>query len=183
MPTRRNSTAKASSSSDRTRLLRARTDTAFRETLAARKHASTLQLLLRAARLVDEEALRRIALQAGAPRLRPSHTSLLPHIDLEGTRITVLAERRGISKQAVSQLVAELEEAGVLAREADPDDARAVRVVFTERGRRGLLEGLEVLRSLEAELGRALGASTMEHLRSALVGILGRLDDDDGAPL
>ena len=50
------------------------------------KAASTLQLLFKAARLVDEEALRRIAAIPGRPSLRRSHTALLPHIDLDGTR-------------------------------------------------------------------------------------------------
>lgn len=151
-------------------------ETAFEQRLAADKRETTLQVLFKVARLLDEEAIRRVAHKQGTPRLRRSHTSLLPHIDLEGTRVTDLAERLGISKQAVSQLVDDLEELGVLAREADPDDARARRVVFTPRGRAGLLEGLGVLRTLEAELARAIGAQPMRALREALLAIHDRLE-------
>jgi DNA-binding MarR family transcriptional regulator len=143
----------------------------FPQELQARKRESTLQVLFKVARLLDEEALARVAHQSGGPRLRRSHTSLLPHIDLAGTRITDLAERLGITKQAVSQLVDDLEALGVVARVPDPEDARAKRVLFTERGQAGLLEGLSVLRSLEQELAQRIGAQAMADLRSALLAI------------
>jgi DNA-binding MarR family transcriptional regulator len=148
----------------------------FRAGLEQAKRGATLQVLFKVARLLDEEAVRRVAARRGAPRLRRSHTSLLPHIDLEGTRVTDLAERLGVTKQAVSQLVDELEELGVLARVPDPDDARARRVTFTQAGRQGLLEGLTLLRELEDELRRAIGDAPMAQLRSALLAIHDRLE-------
>jgi DNA-binding MarR family transcriptional regulator len=148
-----------------------RDDDDYRATLEAAKFASTLQLLFRASRLLDEEALRRVAAKPGRPKLRRSHTSLFPHIDLEGTRVTDLAERLGVTKQAVSQLVDDLEQQGVLERIVDPDDARARRVRFTARGRAGLLDGLAILGELEAECAKAIGASRMRELRRALVAL------------
>ena len=136
-------------------------DGRYRQRLEAAKQASTLQLLFKASRLLDEEGVRRVARERGAPELRRSHTALLPHIDLEGTRISDLADRLGVTKQAVSQLVDELEALGVVARHPDPGDARARRVAFTPRGRAGLLEGLATLRTLEAELAEGVGEGTM----------------------
>lgn len=144
--------------------------------LEAEKRESTLQVLFKVARLLDERAVARIAAARDVPTLRRAHTSLLPHIALEGTRITEIAERMGITKQAVSQLVDELEQQGVLARVADPDDARAKRVVFTERGRRGLFEGLSVLRQLEQELAEQIGKEPMRRLRAALLAIHDQLE-------
>ena len=149
----------------------------YRIQLETEKHQSTLQLLFKAARLVDERALALVAAQRGAPKLRRSHTSLLPHIELEGTRITDLAERMGISKQAVSQLVDDLEGYGVLERVADPDDGRAKRVVFTALGRQGLLEGLATLRGMEADLEQQIGASRMRGLRLGLLALLQAVDE------
>lgn len=143
--------------------------------LEAQKRETTLQLLFKAARLLDEEALRRVASRRRGPRLRRSHTALFPHIDLEGTRVSDLADRVGVSKQAVSQLLDDLEAAGVVARTKDPGDARAKRVVFTERGRAGLLEGLQLLRELEAELALGIGQAAMRDLRAALLAILADL--------
>lgn len=151
-------------------------EAAYRKKLESEKRGSTLQLLFKVARLLDELALARVAEQPGRVRLRRSHTSLLPHIDLDGTRVTDLAERLGVTKQAASQLVDDLEQLGVLARVPDPDDARARRVVFTQLGRDGLLEGLSVLRALERELEQKIGARQMSGLREALLAILADLD-------
>jgi DNA-binding MarR family transcriptional regulator len=154
----------------------ARKKTEFRERLEAAKHASTLQLLFKAARLLNERALERVADKPGRPILRPSHTALFPHIDRGGTRITELAKRIGITKQAVSQLVDDLEKIGVVERVADPDDQRARRVIFTDRGKRGLLDGLEILTSLEQDLRVAIGTERVDGLRESLVAILAMLE-------
>jgi DNA-binding MarR family transcriptional regulator len=149
---------------------------AYRAKLEALKSASTLQLLFKAARLVDEEAVRRIATKEGAPRLRRSHTALLPHVDLDGTRLSDLAERLGVSKQSVSELVDELETAGVLKRSPDPDDARAKLISFTSRGLQGLLHGLDVLRDFEHELSQTIGVRSMLNLRATLLRVLASLE-------
>lgn len=156
-------------SSPRKRRAPARATAEYRSNLEAAKHGSTLQLLFKAARLLDEAALRRVSAREGAPRLRRSHTALLPHIDLDGTRIGDLADRLGVSKQAVSELVDDLEAAGVVVRGPDPDDARARRVSFTPFGLEGLMRGLAELRAFEAELAEAVGQGTMKQLREALV--------------
>jgi len=146
-------------------------ETTFRDQLEARKRGSTIQVLFKVARLLDESAVARVSKRQGSTKLRRSHTSLLPHIALEGTRVTDLADRLGISKQAVSQLVDDLEEVDLVKRVVDPDDARARRVVFTKRGRESIFEGLAVLGELEHELETLVGEVQMKHLRSALLKI------------
>ena len=88
-------------------------ETDYEAALEQAKRASPGQLLMRAARLMNEEGIARIRAN-GRPDVRVSHTSLLPHIDLEGTRITELARRMGVTKQAVNQSVTELEQLGIL---------------------------------------------------------------------
>jgi DNA-binding MarR family transcriptional regulator len=156
-------------------------DAGFRTALETAKRESTLQVLFKVARQLDEVALARISEKRGGVRIRRSHTSLLPHIALEGTRITELAERLGITKQGVSQLVDDLEALGVLARVPDPDDARARRVVFTKRGREGFFEGLSVLRELEQEVGTWVGEKRMAQLRAALLQIHDQLSEREGS--
>jgi len=148
---------------------------AFRAQLDGAKRASTLQVLFKVARQLDELAIARVGEQRGV-QLRRSHTMLLPHIALEGTRMSELAERLGVSKQAITQLVDELEGHGMVERIADPDDARARRVVFTQRGRQALLEGLVTLRELEHELSQSIGGALMTALREALLAIDVRLE-------
>ena len=132
------------------------------------KAASLGQVLFKCARLLDEQALARVRERTGIG-LRRAHTALFPHIDLAGTRLTDLAKRVGVSKQAVAPLVEEMVEMGVLERIADPQDARAKRICFSShRGRSGLLEGLAVLAELEAELGAAIGKRKLATLHVLL---------------
>jgi DNA-binding MarR family transcriptional regulator len=149
------------------RTRRTTTDAHLATQLEAAKRASMGQLLLRAARLFNEQAVSRVQ-RSSEPRFRLAHTRLFPHIDLEGTRLTELALRAGVTKQAVGPLVAELESFGVVRREPDPEDGRALRVRFTERGLRALLHGLSVLGELEDELASEIGTSRMRELRNSL---------------
>jgi DNA-binding MarR family transcriptional regulator len=143
----------------------------FQDTLEQRKAESTLQLLFKCARLLNEEALERVRAQTRQP-VRVAHATLLPHVDLEGTRLTDLASRLDVTKQAAGQLVDELVEMKMLERVPDPQDARAKRVRFTRRGREALFHGIGTLRSLEAELAAALGEKTMRDVHDSLAAIL-----------
>jgi DNA-binding MarR family transcriptional regulator len=98
--------------------------------------------------------------------------TLLPHLDLSGTRITTLAERAGITKQAVGQLVAELEQRGYVERTIDPTDRRAVLVSFTTAGRQFLRDAEAIKHEIEADYTAILGAARLDDLRSALVALL-----------
>ncbi len=146
--------------------------TPFEAELSKAKRESAIQLLFRASRRLNERALA-LASARLKVALRPSHTNLLPHVDLSGTRQSELARRLGVSKQAVHQLVSEMSELGLLERVPDPADGRAALVRFTEAGKRSLLVGLGILRELEAEMAATLGSGQMRSLHRALL----QLDD------
>jgi DNA-binding MarR family transcriptional regulator len=148
-----------------------------RERLAQAKDASVGQLLFKAARLFEDQALARLRATSGMP-IRSAHTRLFPHIDLEGTRLTVLARRAGISKQAAGQLVDDLVAMGALERVPDPDDGRAKRIRFGRRdGELGLFQGLRVLGELEGELRTSLGDADWEALHTGLRRLVATLSE------
>lgn len=148
---------------------------AFRSRLEAEKAKRTIQLLFKAARILNELAIGRVRERTGRP-VRVAHTALLPHVDLAGTRLTVLAERLGVTKQAAGQLVDELVEQGMLERVPDPTDARAKLVKFSKKGERALFEGLEVLRELEDEMRTTIGDARMKALHGALAAIIAHVE-------
>lgn len=146
------------------------------DALKEAKQASVGQLLFRTARRLNDHALERVQAQTGLA-IRASHTALFPLIELKGTRQSVLAERLGVSKQAVNKLVTELVEMGVLELLEDPDDARATLVHFSARKGRTLMDGLAMLASIDRELESTLGARQYRALREGLLGVERWLDE------
>lgn len=137
------------------------------------KQKSVAQLLFKCARLVNEQAIARVnaGQETSAPPLRAAHTALFPHLSSEGVRGADLAKKLGVTKQAVSQLISELEWWGVVEQVADPHDGRAKLVRFTAKGEQGLLQGLSVLRELEQELADKIGKRRMQELHTALLAL------------
>lgn len=125
------------------------------------------RLLLRAHRAFSVRAVDKLR-QLGYDRLTLAHINLLPHLAAEGTRITLLAERAGMTKQGAGQLVADLARQGYVTREADSADRRATLIRFTPRGRRLLREAVAVVAEVEAEYATALGDRRLTELRHAL---------------
>src|SRR5438046_1205237 len=93
--------------------------------LRAWRDATLYRLLLRASRAETTETLARIRLR-GYEDVTLVHTNLLANLDTDGTTISALARRAGVTRQAASQQVAELERAGYVQRRPDPTDRRGV---------------------------------------------------------
>lgn len=145
------------------------------------KQRSVGQLLFKAARLWNEAAVAAVR-ALGEERLRVAHTAVFPHLDLDGgTRLTELAKRMGVSKQAAGQLVDDLVEMGMVARTADPADKRAIRVVYTPRGIEGLKHGLGVLGAMETALAARIGPDQMAALHEGLTRLLDALEGEQAA--
>lgn len=150
---------------------------AARSRFEATRDAATLQLLFKAARLANEQALARVAASAPAgPRVRPAHTALFPHLGFEGIRLTDLAAKVGVTKQAVGQLVDDLAALGMVERVSNPDDSRAKRIRFSRRGHAALMHGLGVLRAIQDGLAAAVGARRMRELHETLKLVIAALD-------
>jgi DNA-binding MarR family transcriptional regulator len=129
------------------------------------------RLLLNAQRDYSLRALTKLRAR-GHGGLSLVHTNLLPHIDVNGTRITTLAERAGVSKQAVGNLVGELAAKGYVRRDVDPHDRRAAVVTFTASGRAFLHDAHLVKREIEAEYAATLGERGVSELRRLLLQLL-----------
>jgi DNA-binding MarR family transcriptional regulator len=139
----------------------------MRRDLEAAKKRSVAQLLFKCARLLNDRAIARANEGQDGFALRQAHTRLLPHLDFEGTRIVDLAKKMDVTKQAVSQLVTELESAGFVELVPDPDDGRAKRARLTKKGVEGIQRGLEVLTGLEKDIGK----EKMRALHDALLAL------------
>src|SRR5689334_3288676 len=72
--------------------------------------------------------------EEGYAEISPSHGLVFQYLEEEGSRVTTLASRAGMTKQSMSALVYQLEESGYLKRKADANDARAILFRLTTKG-------------------------------------------------
>jgi len=125
------------------------------------------RLLLEAFRAVDAEVGSALA-DRGSPELSPGHAAALLLIDRRGTRLTELAARAGITKQAMMQVLDDLEAEGFVRRQPDLRDARAKVVRLTAKGVRGRAEARKAISTVDARVRRNLGGRRYDAMREAL---------------
>src|SRR3954449_7352235 len=88
---------------------------------------------------------------AGFDDLRLPHMAVLQFPGPDGARPGLLAERAGMSKQAMNQLLKSLEGLGYLARSNAPGEGRGRVVHLTPRGHAAYARIHEILRDIERE--------------------------------
>jgi DNA-binding MarR family transcriptional regulator len=137
------------------------------------RRGNTSRLLHSAAWLFDQRILE-IVNGNGFPEIRMAHLHLPRNLDLDGTRLTVLAKRAEMSKQAMAELVDDGERMRLVARRPDPADRRAKIVVFTPRGRRLIAVVQGAVTRAEAEMREKLGAKHTAQLVAILMRYCGQ---------
>lgn len=100
----------------------------------------------------------RAMVAAGHGWFRQAPANLLAHLERSGTPQGLLPQRLGMSKQAVQQVVDDLERHGIVRRDVDPADRRARIIRFTPRGDQALADAWVIKRDLERQFAEALGA-------------------------
>ena len=105
---------------------------------------------------------------AGFPELRDPHMAVLQYPGPDGVRPTALAERAGMSKQAMNQLLRSLEGHGYLISTA-PGPGRARVIRLTERGAAAYSRIHHILREIEREWSAELGQKDFHTLKKLLL--------------
>jgi len=105
---------------------------------------------------------------AGFKELRLPHMAVLQFPGPNGVRPSTLAERAGISKQAMNQLLRSLEDLGYLVRSDARDEGRARIIRFTKRGRAAYSKIHDILRDIEREWSAELGSTSLAQLKELL---------------
>ncbi|MGO4612622.1 MarR family winged helix-turn-helix transcriptional regulator [Nocardia sp. 2YAB30] len=109
---------------------------------------------------------------AGFADLRAAHAPVFQVIDPEGTRLTELASRAGMTKQAMGELVRHLEAHGYVVLTRDPADGRARLVTLTALGWQVVDVGMDVVARFDALLDEAIGRTEVARLRDTLMKII-----------
>jgi DNA-binding MarR family transcriptional regulator len=102
----------------------------------------------------------------GGSGLKPPQYMLLRMLDAEGpARVASIAASLGVKSPAISMLIQGLEERGLVAREHDAEDRRAINVSLTQEGVALARRAEEFRRVLMREYTSTL---TMEELRQLI---------------
>jgi len=126
---------------------------------------------------LEAEFFRRLG-EAGHSVLRMPHTMLLELLPAEGARSGVLASLLGITKQAVGEIVDDLEAAEYIHRVADPADRRAKLVVLSPKGAAAFGVVSAVMNGMDQEFSAVLGADRYAEVRVTVVQLIQHLERD-----
>jgi DNA-binding MarR family transcriptional regulator len=133
----------------------------------------TEDMLIGALLRVPAQAIHRRIIQelnaAGFEELRIPHMAVLQFPGPDGVRPGTLAERAGMSKQAMNQLLRSLEGLGYIVRTDAPVEGRARIIRLTKRGRAAYLKIHEILREIEREWSAELGPNRFGQLKELLL--------------
>ena len=105
---------------------------------------------------------------AGFDDLRLPHIAVFLFPGPDGVRPGTLAERAGISKQAMNQLLRSLEGLGYIVRHDSANEGRARIIRLTKRGRAVYSQIYDILRTIEREWSTELGPQRFAQLKEAL---------------
>ncbi len=94
---------------------------------------------------------------AARRQVSAAHIHITRHLAQQGSRLTELAERAGMTKQAMGTLVDQCEAWGLVMRGSDPLDARARRVCFTPDGLVWLAAFKSAVAQAETEFRASVG--------------------------
>lgn len=116
----------------------------------------------------DDETPLALSNLAVRDKVGAAHIHITRHLSLQGDRITDLAERAGMSKQAMADLIEQGIAWGLVQRQPDPLDRRAKRVVYTATGLEWYHSFARATAQAEAEFIAAVGEEVATVVRLAL---------------
>jgi len=94
---------------------------------------------------------------AARQQVGAAHIHITRHLGRDGARLTELAQAAGMTKQAMGTLVDQCAAWGMVTRDADPLDARAKRVCFTDAGLAWLGAFEDAVAQADHEMRAAVG--------------------------
>lgn len=106
--------------------------------------------------------------EQGWPELSHSQSMAMAYLGSDGIRISELARRLGVSRQAAQKSVKELERLKLVITEVDPTNSSAKTVVLTPQGKANVTAALNIFSEIEKQLSKRIGAPEFASMRDAL---------------
>jgi DNA-binding MarR family transcriptional regulator len=142
----------------------------------ARSGANLALLLLGGFRSLADAATEELAAR-GYEDFRPVHDFAIRAILAGADNASALGRRLSVSKQAAAKTIRVLEERGYVSRDADPQDARRMRLRVTALGFKVLQSGEAIFDELRAKWERQIGSAQIKKLETILSKLVEALPD------
>ncbi|MGW4397772.1 MarR family winged helix-turn-helix transcriptional regulator [Amycolatopsis nivea] len=110
--------------------------------------------------------------EAGHAGVRNSHGYVIQHLIDRAPTVSELAGLLGVTQQAASKHLLELERLGYVARVPDPADSRVRRAQLTDRGWQLVGDSRRIRQQLDARLTKSAGKEAAEAARLVLARVL-----------
>ncbi|MCG8414851.1 MAG: MarR family transcriptional regulator [Pseudomonadales bacterium] len=124
--------------------------------------------------------LRELNVAKGYPRLKAGAGLVLIALGPKGGRIQKIADKNGMTKQAISAVAIELEELGYIRREPDPQDPRQLLLFFTPEGEAMIEDSVESVHTLEDELASLVGKKAFQAIKNCLKDLCDTFAEESG---
>jgi DNA-binding MarR family transcriptional regulator len=82
-----------------------------------------------------------------------------------------------MSKQAMGELIDEIEASGYIERRNDPADRRARLIVFTAKGQRAWEQAFAIIGEMERDYAAMVGSASYSAARETLDGLIAAIED------
>jgi DNA-binding MarR family transcriptional regulator len=102
---------------------------------------------------------------AGFKDIRPVHTDILRSVEVGGSRVTDVAARCNITKQAAGQVIKELVSLGYVSQMTDRKDTRVRMVIFTARGMNLIVHLGGIFKRIDSKLADVIGKKELTVFR------------------
>ena len=152
-----------------------------KDDIAGRRTQSLMLAAVWLGGLANVKMLRALSEQLDLPDLKKVHLDLFAYIDPDGTSITEIARRKGVTKQSISKTVQELLQMGFLQTRENPEDSRSKLVSFNLDHGSAMLRGFAVLDEIDQELAQQMGADAYQALLSSMQSVMQSLEAQDPA--
>jgi DNA-binding MarR family transcriptional regulator len=138
---------------------------------------SDLVLLLQACSVMLNDRVLADTRSAAGGDLRTSDGFVFQHLLVKPMSVTELGKRLGVSQQAASKQIADLQARDLVTRTPNPEDARSTLVMLTRRAHRAIQAARTSRERIADDLASALGPAYVADLTVALT----LLSDHTGA--
>jgi DNA-binding MarR family transcriptional regulator len=108
----------------------------------------------------------------GYKNFKIAYMPVLMNVSVNGTNNNELAKRARVSKQAMSKVIKELTLYGYIKTKTDPNDKRSSIVMFTEKGKRFVIDARLCVKDLMDEYRKEFGKSQFDETTKTLLKII-----------